>query len=68
MVLSEEGDRTAPTDLHNNTLYLMGAEVDPPKEAIVGYRKISIGPLSYHADQVVSYIAWTMKRGLGIQV
>lgn len=64
IVLSEEGDRISSTDLRDNILYIIGAEVDPPKEAIIGYRRISIGPLSYHADQVVSYIAWAMKRRL----
>ncbi len=61
-VLSEEGNRISLEKIDVNTIYVIGAEVDPPRDITCRYEKISIGPLSYHADQVVSYIAWLVKK------
>ncbi|GEM_PF-2486237 len=62
-VLSEEGNILFPDCIGVDTVYVVGTEEDPPKDVVARYRKISIGPLSYQADQVVSYLAWIIARG-----
>ncbi len=62
IVLSEEGDKISLDNIMANAIYVVGAEEDPPKNIISKYRKISIGPLVYHADQVIGYLTWVIKR------
>ncbi|MCS7110790.1 MAG: hypothetical protein N3D82_05320 [Ignisphaera sp.] len=64
VVLTEEGERISPGSIAGNTVYIVGAEEDPPKDIVARYKRISIGPLAYQADQVVGYLMWIIKRRL----
>lgn len=64
VVLTEEGERISQNDVFSGTVYIVGAEEDPPKNIVARYRRLSVGPLVYQADQVVSYMAWIVRRRL----
>lgn len=62
-LLLEEGEDLDASKLHNRVVFLLGSHIDIPAEIldrIEGFidLKVSIGPSSYHASQVIAYLEY----------
>jgi tRNA pseudouridine-54 N-methylase len=56
LLLREDGVPLEPSRLADRQVYVLGTAVDPPRLDLP-MDPVSVGPLSYHADQVAAYIS-----------